>query len=505
MCSRNIVIYLLSGTAILFVAVLGLAYIGGKAIKPVCRIDQANSDPNLTNRQDQVNDDSVQPQPPPATSGGQPMQSAERDKSRSRLADSLYEEGQAFVEKNYFYEAFVKIRAAFETEPTKIKYRKSLIVLQKLSSAEFLLRRIEAKWEDHVNPVRNKPSTSNGVKVPSLENLLLEAQQSYQRVNNMDTYASNRRIEIKDYLSSPSEGRDSAPDVFSAAKTRLLHRASNLVDEIALELSERPVRQKLDKAWRELNWGGLEELLAQVKEQTAKDQSQEFRKLVQMTEEVLKRYKAYLSAKSSCSSQQMAVLLTEMLNCLEDHNTQDDEVTPASPRQSQSGAGDRFSEVRRWFTSEWNSLLPQVKSRFQTLCDDAGSLVEKYAKTPITDDEISNWGTDTNYESVLQRTKLLSSAHSKLTEAIALAEAVPKAKLDCPLSLQKVESEINRVCAKAYKRAYILENIYGDLDTAGRAYKIVTTLPSLGNNEHQANARRQLQKLHMSEPQKDNE
>lgn len=453
MCSRNITLYFLSGTAILLVAVLGLAYIGVKAIKPVCRIDQANSDPNLTNRQDQVNDDSVQPHP---------VQNAACNEPTGQPASSLYEEGLAFVKKGHLYKAFANIRTAFEREPTKIKYRKSLIVLQKLSSAEFALRRIKAQWEHQV-------------KVPRLENLLGEAQHIQECVND---------IEIERY---------SLPATFSVATIRLLHRVSNLVDEMSLELSDRPARRKLDEAWQELDWSGLERLLAQIKEQTANAQSTEFRKLVQTTEEVLIIYKAYLSAKSSCTSMQMATLLTEMVSCLPNHNAQDDEVIHAT---------DRFSEVRHWINREWDSLLPQVKSRFQTLCDDARSLLEKYAKTPITHKEINNWGTATDYEPVIERAKLLSTTHSKLTEAIALAGAVPQAKLNCPLSLEGVESKIHRVCAEAYKRAYILESVYGDLDAAERVYKVVTTLPSFENNAHPANARRQLQKLHMSQPQK---
>jgi len=193
-----------------------LAYIGVKDKKPRRPINQASSELNLPDRQDRVNDDSMQPHP---------GQSTARNKPTSHPASSLYEEGQAYVEKDYLYEAFAKIRAAFERRPTETKYRKSLIVLQKLSNAEFALRRTKAKWESQV-------------RVPPLENLLAEAQQINQRVND---------IEIEDY---------SLPTTFSAARTRLLHRVSNLVDEMALELSERPMRRKLEERPGK-NWTGV--------------------------------------------------------------------------------------------------------------------------------------------------------------------------------------------------------------------------------------------------------
>jgi hypothetical protein len=456
MCSRNTTLYFLLGIIILLVAVLGLVYMGVNAKKPLNPVVQVNLDPNFSDRQGQVNDH---------PSRYSMEQIAECNEPESRSANSLYEEGQEFVEKDCFNEAFTKISAALDINPSEIRYRKSLIVLQKLSSAEFMLRQIEARWNGQVS-------------IHPLEDILAEAQQIVQRTND---------IEIESYP---------VPVAFWEARTRLLDRASNLVNKLSLVVNERPLRQKFDDAWRQLDWSDLEELVAHVSGQAETKLSTDFRKLVQTTGEVLRRYKAYLSAKSNSSFMEMAALLTEMLNCLPDHNAQDDKVIPTI---------DRFSELRCWSKREWDSLLPQAKSRFQMLCDDATSLLEKYAKAPITNDEINDWGTATDYESVTERAKLLSTVYSKLRAAIALAEAAPQAKLDCHLSLQKVESEIHRLCAEAYKKAYILENVYGDLDTAEGVYKIVATLPNFENNDYAANARTQLQKFHISQTQKHSE
>jgi len=448
MSLRNVVMYVLFGTSILLVAVAGLAYISVIAKKPVRPVDQADAKPNFAARQEPGKDDSVQPCP---------EQSVEHSEFGRQLADSLFEKGEALVGKGHFYEAFAKIREAFEKDPAEIKYRKLLTVLQRLSSTEFALRRIEAKWKDQVKGLT--PETP-----------LSEAQKVYQRVNS---------VEIES---------NSVPATFSAARERLLARASKLVDEVALELMEKPVREELDRAWRRLDWSNLEQLIARVREQTTRRQSGEFRKLAQITDEILRRHEAHLSAKSDHNYERMAVLLTEMMSQLPSDNGQDSENAPER---------DTFTEVRQWLKREWDSVLPQVESRFGVLCDDARSLLQEYAKNPITDDEISNWGTATDYGPVAERVKLLNTTHSKLTEAVALAEAVPTANLDRPLSLGQVKSEIHRVCAAAYKKAYILENVYGDLDAAGRVHKVVATLPGFENNDYPENARGWLEEHHL--------
>ena len=249
MCSRNTALYFMLGVVILLVAVLGLVYMGVKAKKPLSPVGQVNLDPNFSDRQGRVNNH-------PSRSSTE--QISECNEPESRSANSLYEEGQVFVEKNRFNEAFSKIIAALETNPSEIRYRKSLIALQKLSSAEFTLRQIEARWNGQVN-------------IRPLEDILAEAQQIVQRTND---------IEIEGY---------SVPVAFLGARTRLLYRASNLADQIALELRERPLRQKLDEAWQRLDWSGLGDLLTQVKEQPEKECSGEFKKLVKTTEEVLRR------------------------------------------------------------------------------------------------------------------------------------------------------------------------------------------------------------------------
>ncbi|UCE46471.1 MAG: hypothetical protein JSW47_12710 [Phycisphaerales bacterium] len=440
MCSRKVVLYSLFGTFILLVAVGGSVYLSVMAKKSGRPIGQANRKPTLTAKQQPGRHDPMQ---------SRPAQGGEHNDLKRRLAGSLLEEVKKLIEKGHFYEAFDKIREAYEKEPAEIKYRKLLVVLQRLSSAEFALRGMEAKWKQHM-------------KEADPETLLSQAQKVHQRVNNFET-----------------EGIP-VPSTLSAAKEQLLVRASKLVDEIAVELMEKPVREELDRAWRRLDWSGLERLAVRVKDQAAPEQSGELHKLVRITEEILRRRGAHLSAKSNCNYLKMAALLTTMMSELPNGNGQVSQIAPV---------GDTFSEARQWLKREWDSLMPQIQSRSGTLCNEAISLLQKYAKAPITSDEISGWGSGTDYGPVVERVELLNITHSKLTEATALMEAVPELELDCPLSLRQIESEIHRVCVAAYRKAYILENVYGDTDTAGQVHKIITILPEFENNDYPESAR----------------
>ena len=431
----NTIIYVLAGLLISMIAVAGIAYLATTTTRSAHPSDPTSSEPNSSGREEARSNDSSQDHP------ALPRITAEPDGCSS---DRIYQEGMALVEKDRFYEAFAKIREAFEQDPTNPRYRASLVILQRLSSAEFALRQAEAQGKDSEAPA-----------LP-LETLLSEAQQARRRVSGIEIEAAP------------------VPDCFLAAQKRLLNRAADVLTAIARDVQEEPLKQEFGKAWRQLDWSGLATHLARAESQTSSKRSGELHELIQTTRGVLVRYESYASAKSDRNLTGMALQLTEMLNILSDPN-----------HLHNQGAADHgvLEEACQWIAKERAALLPQLKPRIEALCDEAVGLFEEYAESPITHDEINRWSAATDFGAVMERATRLSTARSKLAEAETLTTTMLNADPECPVSLRIVESEITRVCAAAHRRAFILEKSYEDSNTAARIHTMVAALPSFENND----------------------
>jgi len=441
----DIILYVLAGLLISMIAVAGMVYLAAKTTRSVHPSGPPSSEPNSSSPKDTLTDDSPQ---------DHPMLRRITTEPNGCSPDRIYQESMALVEKDRFYEAFARIREAFEQDPLDPRYRASLVVLQQLSSAEFALGQAETQWK--------------GSEAPALplEALLSEAQQARQRVSGIE-------------IETPQ-----VPDCFLAAKKRLLNRAADVVAAIACDVREEPLKQGFGEAWRQLDWSGLAALLARAESQTSSERSGELHELIQITRGVLVRYESYASSKSDGNFTGMALRLAEMQNVLSDPNHLHNQV--AADHSVWRGA-------RQWIVTEREALLPQLKVRTKALCDEAVRLFEEYAETPITHDEINRWSAATDFGGVKERATRLSTARSRLAEAETLTTTMRNADSDCPVSLRIVESEITRVCAAAHRRAFILEKSYGDSSTAARIYTTVAALPSFENNDFPKQAHAWLQ------------
>jgi hypothetical protein len=236
---------------------------------------------------------------------------------------------------------------------------------------------------------------------------------------------------------------------------------------------ERDYGQKLDEAWKKLDWSLLEKLTKEIEENIIFEKSSPFAKQLNTTKYILEERKLYLSEAESvfCSA---AGHLKQIEKCLEEN------------------PHDLPSNAQQWFVKEWNNLTPKIETEITSLTQNSNTAWSNYKKNPITDIEIEDLTAASDYTPIKSKVKYLQVAHQKLFEADKRAEIIDR-QSDVRKLLSEVESEIKIHCTHLFKRAYTIDDY--DASLAAKLYEVVIAMPAFSDNNYPAQAKSQLENL----------
>lgn len=445
-------------------------------------------------------------------------------------AELLLEEGLACLDKDAFYEAFVKMRQAFEKSPDNVKYRRCLVILQRLSSKAFILERLEnrcrldlngAALQDHVEQARMVHRSIDSLRAETddtpqsfaraadrllrcgsdliakigaeleIQRVLIAADEAFRdgdyggearwlnravnlgwtdadkALNGCQLLLRGRGLLLRQQRREALESLQLIP-----ATDRHYAVARRMIRQTTLEMKEEELIRALDKAWSGLLWEDLRRLAVLANTPDGQPSSK-LRALITTTQELVGMHQSFLETKTRRDLAAMALSLSQMQTRAEES---------------------RFSALRRWIDGEKRSLMPQIESRFETHCRKATEVWGLWKRKRVSSNEISEWGEDTDYEDVKERFGLLGATYSSCLEIDRLVKAVPERLLKCSLSTTTVRNEIETVCGEALGRAHVLER-FDDYAAAIAIYRMLTALPHVEGNECREQARRQLEKL----------